>query len=37
VPVERKKPDPADSRDNPIAIAEYLTEAFLENELDAVL
>ena len=29
--------DPAEFRDNPIAIAEYLTEAFSENDLDVVL
>ena len=32
-----KKSDPADFRDNPIAIAEYLTEAFSHNDLGVVL
>ena len=33
----KQKADPADFRDNPIAIAEHLTDAFLTNDLDAVL
>jgi probable addiction module antidote protein len=33
----KQKADPAEFRDNPIAIAEHLTEAFSTNDLDAVL